>query len=787
MNLFESIKSNLTETAENFDLPKGYPQEIYDAYFEYCKDIDLVDDEPLDFNEWYAKEYGKNESVEELEPRFDSRASFYGKAKVDTNGDEYTLISYQTPILKIKDGNIEVLCDEDDLSQTTMRHVRDFLKQMDWDNKINLSGKDYPITKKWLMARKNTTQSDTDLNESDNMEPTPAIKKDGTPYNDGSRIDPRTGERFFGKTKNEEFRAFVDNQLRSGAIDDPEYVKSLSDEEYENLLTNTWMKDKDMIDAYNKLHESDSSGLFDIYTLTRNGNEHTSSLYKTVEDEEQANDIVAELKAQGINAYVDTKKPNYVMFYLNGKELGGHDLANEFDGERESARELFASENNVKPEDIEVKLVYKEAESTEDSMIRLTAYGKVYYMFDKDEWNNMSDEERLNTIADVADQATEEEGHTVETDEVEVLMESEKLKESDSHIIWSSETTEDDYDPEELKERYQEYVDEFDGTRKALSYEEWLDSDWLYNYLYHEFNSAENEYDDWSDFISNYDDETLKVYYKDYVDDLNELEPEQPISFEDWKENYIIDDSSDQWTFKKEDLEENIYPMIDKQINNDILFVVGNYNSNYPDFRPSGKGGKFLNKAEDILDWLSNNDRVDFSETSDGTIEVSSYDHDGGIDGLLYTFPDDKDLLYKVAMETDYYEEDRDIDDVLGEFQYDINHGNIDMSDFRGYEDHFIPIKVTWHETMRESALGKGLNDLAGQETMSSEVADKIFSDNKSSGITKEVIIERAKKLIDDNKTNGNNDYANGVHDGILDMVQALEIDITELNEDFIN
>ena len=725
MNLFESIKSNLNETAENFDLPKGYPQEIYDAYFEYCKDIDLVDDEPLDFNEWYAKEYGKNESVEELEPRFDSRASFYGKAKVDTNGDEYTLISYQTPILKIKDGNIEVLCDEDDLSQTTMRHVRDFLKQMDWDNKINLSGKDYPITKKWLMARKNTAQSDTDLNESDNMEPTPAIKKDGTPYNDGSRIDPRTGERFFGKTKNEEFRAFVDNQLRSGAIDDPEYVKSLSDEEYENLLTNTWMKDKDMIDAYNKLHESDGSGSFDIYTLTRNGNEHTSSLYKTVEDEEQANDIVAELKAQGINAYVDTKKPNYVMFYLNGKELGGHDLANEFDGERESARELFASENNVKPEDIEVKLVYKESESTEDSMIRLTAYGKVYYMFDKDEWNNMSDEERLSTIADVADQATEEEGHTVETDEVEVLTESEKLKESDSHIIWSSEITEDFYEKEWLEERYQEYVDE--------------------------------------------------------------VEPEKPISFEEWKENFIADDSSYQWEVLKEDLEDNIYPMIDKQINNDILFVTGSYNSNYPDFRPSGKGGKFLNKAEDILDWLSNNDRIDFTEEADGTISVSSYDHDGGIDGLLYTFPDDKDLLYKVAMETGYYEEDRDIDDVLGEFQYDINHGNIDMSDFRGYEEHFIPIKVTWHETVRESALGKGLNDLAGQETMSSEVADKIFSDNKSSDITKEVIIERAKKLIDDNKTNGDNDYANGVHDGILDMVQALEIDIAELNEDFIN
>ena len=55
------------------------------------------------------------------------------------------------------------------------------------------------------------------------------------------------------------------------------------------------------------------------------------------------------------------KKPNYVIFYLNGKELGGHDLKNEFEGERESAKELFAYENGVKPEDIEERLEYRES------------------------------------------------------------------------------------------------------------------------------------------------------------------------------------------------------------------------------------------------------------------------------------------------------------------------------------------------------------------------------------------------------------------------------------------
>ena len=63
---------------------------------------------------------------------------------------------------------------------------------------------------------------------------------------------------------------------------------------------------------------------------------------------------------ENANDTVD-KKPNCVIFYLNGKELGGHDLKNEFEGERESAKELFAYENGVKPEDIEERLEYRES------------------------------------------------------------------------------------------------------------------------------------------------------------------------------------------------------------------------------------------------------------------------------------------------------------------------------------------------------------------------------------------------------------------------------------------
>jgi len=67
-----------------------------------------------------------------LETRYDSRASFYGKAHVVVNefGTEKKLYSYQTHVATIKidiDGdNAEIY---GDYSQTTNRHIKEFLKQ----------------------------------------------------------------------------------------------------------------------------------------------------------------------------------------------------------------------------------------------------------------------------------------------------------------------------------------------------------------------------------------------------------------------------------------------------------------------------------------------------------------------------------------------------------------------------------------------------------------------------------------------------------------------------------
>jgi hypothetical protein len=75
------------------------------------------------------KEESLNESpVYDLTPTYDSRQSFYNKARVDVQGDEQTLYSYNTPVAKITSGNVELL-DKWDCSSTTLRHVKEFLKQ----------------------------------------------------------------------------------------------------------------------------------------------------------------------------------------------------------------------------------------------------------------------------------------------------------------------------------------------------------------------------------------------------------------------------------------------------------------------------------------------------------------------------------------------------------------------------------------------------------------------------------------------------------------------------------
>jgi len=63
-----------------------------------------------------------------LNTQFDSRRSFGGKAQVDVQGDKETLYSYDTPVVTIEKGTVTLL-PKWDFSATTLRHVKEFLKQ----------------------------------------------------------------------------------------------------------------------------------------------------------------------------------------------------------------------------------------------------------------------------------------------------------------------------------------------------------------------------------------------------------------------------------------------------------------------------------------------------------------------------------------------------------------------------------------------------------------------------------------------------------------------------------
>lgn len=63
----------------------------------------------------------------DLRPMYDSRQSFYGKARVRNNDGDLELISYNTRVAVIhKDGEVSVY---DTYSATTLRHIKEFLLQ----------------------------------------------------------------------------------------------------------------------------------------------------------------------------------------------------------------------------------------------------------------------------------------------------------------------------------------------------------------------------------------------------------------------------------------------------------------------------------------------------------------------------------------------------------------------------------------------------------------------------------------------------------------------------------
>ena len=84
-------------------------------------------------------------NIYELFPRYDARKSFYGKAHIIETSKTIKLKSYDTIILQYskQTKTIKFLCrDPQAFSQTTNRHINEFLKQF---TNVN------PLTKKEIL------------------------------------------------------------------------------------------------------------------------------------------------------------------------------------------------------------------------------------------------------------------------------------------------------------------------------------------------------------------------------------------------------------------------------------------------------------------------------------------------------------------------------------------------------------------------------------------------------------------------------------------------------------
>lgn len=79
---------------------------------------------------YLEEEIKKCDNYEYLQARYDSRASFYNKAKVIEYDGALYLQSYDTIVAKIEDGKATVY---GWYSKTTARHINEFLYQNGFD------------------------------------------------------------------------------------------------------------------------------------------------------------------------------------------------------------------------------------------------------------------------------------------------------------------------------------------------------------------------------------------------------------------------------------------------------------------------------------------------------------------------------------------------------------------------------------------------------------------------------------------------------------------------------
>ena len=281
------------ETPDEEEKPDEDTTDLKDDGNENIEGEEIIDDQLIDESkkdESIGALLGE-EKVEEdtnvaLEPRYDSRNSFYGKARVVTkdNGDE-ELYSYGTLVAGIKDGKPY---SKGKFSQTTSRHQREFFKQRDidpatvevveegkecknckeCDNKLEAfraKSRELRHAKIQEMLSKKTESKDEvkDVNDLGIVEGVPD-KEEAVPNTEEAKI--KVESKFSSKSFNEALTAYLKSQYK--IVENVEVTKlaqnKTGDIKIEAIVHNITKRDRNICLEMHKVQEGRT---FNKYTL----------------------------------------------------------------------------------------------------------------------------------------------------------------------------------------------------------------------------------------------------------------------------------------------------------------------------------------------------------------------------------------------------------------------------------------------------------------------------------------------------------------------------------------
>lgn len=72
-------------------------------------------------------------NIKELKPVYNSQKSFYGKALIKDTIKGLELYSYNTLVAKNEKGKITITHNDNYLSQTTLKHIKEFVQQLGYN------------------------------------------------------------------------------------------------------------------------------------------------------------------------------------------------------------------------------------------------------------------------------------------------------------------------------------------------------------------------------------------------------------------------------------------------------------------------------------------------------------------------------------------------------------------------------------------------------------------------------------------------------------------------------